>query len=189
MTMLRRRIGGSQAVVARDVEHLADDLAGGQVALQAHQRRQAELAVTGQPTWVEMQMVSRSRPPASTRSRPSGPSFKRRAGSGGCRRSTRSARSSVRQAQRQRRRPGRPRSRLREVSKSALRSANPLAIDGIVDLLGAEGGRWTVPESFPNIGKFHAYNGLAPYLQSSIRAFGGSRTHDRPGYNRSRTIE
>ena len=45
ITMLKRLFVGEQTVVARDEQHLADDLAGGERTLQAHQRRHAELAI------------------------------------------------------------------------------------------------------------------------------------------------
>ena len=45
MTMLSRPPSRLQSVVARHQQHLADDFAGGQVALQAQQRGHAELAV------------------------------------------------------------------------------------------------------------------------------------------------
>jgi hypothetical protein len=58
--MFSRRHPVPQPVVARHQQHLADDLARGEVALQPQQRGHAELAIHRQPTWLEMQMVSRS---------------------------------------------------------------------------------------------------------------------------------
>ena len=46
-----------QTVFARDDKDLADDLAGGEIAFQPHQRRQAKLAIHRAPTWLEMQIV------------------------------------------------------------------------------------------------------------------------------------
>ena len=59
-------------LVVEDGEDLADDFAGGEVALEAEEGGHAEGASTAQPTWLETQMVARCQPSPRSLAAPEG---------------------------------------------------------------------------------------------------------------------